>query len=100
MATAPSRRAILDLYSTMLRTSNSFSSYNFREYFVRRTKDTFREIQTESDPTKVRHLYSDAVKELAVLRRGAIVNQLYGGWKLAVEDQERKPEEFKTRGDN
>jgi len=25
------------------------------------------------------------VKELAVLRRSAVVNQLYGGWRLAVE---------------
>jgi hypothetical protein len=32
-------------------------------------------------------MYSDALSELSVLRRSAIVNQLYGGWKLAVEDQ-------------
>ena len=103
----------------MLRTSQSFSSYNFREYFIRRTKDTFRTIKVciyvlfpdcnltidfyvnkaESDPNKVGMLYSDAVKEFAVLRRSAIVNQLYGGWKLAIE-VEKKPQEFKTRGDN
>lgn len=42
--------------------------------------------QTERDPHKVRTLYAEAVKELAVLRRSAIVNQLYGGRKLAVEE--------------
>ncbi|KAF8065105.1 hypothetical protein FPV67DRAFT_1562942 [Lyophyllum atratum] len=99
MTTPPTRRAILDLYSTMLRTSRSFSSYNFREYFQRRTKDTFREMQAETDPSRVRNLYSDAVKELAVLRRSAIVNQLYGGWRLAVE-KEREPGTFKERSDN
>ena len=31
--------------------------------------------------------YNEAVKELAVMRRSAIVNQLYGGWKLVVEKQ-------------
>jgi LYR motif-containing protein 4 len=94
----------------MLRTSRSFSSYNFREYFLRRTKSTFRTIQVcpvpnmfrerltsvpssplrekaERDPEKVRAMYADAVKEFSVLRRSAVVNQLYGGWRLAVEDQ-------------
>ncbi|KAG6854210.1 hypothetical protein C0991_009523 [Blastosporella zonata] len=100
MATPPSPSAILRLYSSTLRSARSFSSYNFREYFLQRTKDTFRAIQAESDPTRVRAMYGDAVKELTVLRRSAIVNQLYGGWKLAVETQERGAREFKTRGDN
>lgn len=45
MATAPTKEALLHLYSNTLRTSRAFSSYNFRQYFVRRTKTTFREIQ-------------------------------------------------------
>ncbi|KDQ56728.1 hypothetical protein JAAARDRAFT_36218 [Jaapia argillacea MUCL 33604] len=97
MVVPPSKHAVLSLYASMLRTSRSFSSYNFREYFLRRTKSTFREIQqNEQDPAKVSALYNDAVKEHAVLKRSAIVNQLYGGWKLVVEDQ--KPE--RTRGVN
>lgn len=40
-------------------------------------------------------MYTEAVKELAVLKRSAIVNQLYGGWKLAVETQKPK----RIRGD-
>ncbi|KAJ3885687.1 hypothetical protein GG344DRAFT_58810 [Lentinula edodes] len=87
MSNPPSRRSILSLYHSTLRTSKSFSSYNFRNYFIRRTKDTFRAIQSESDPTRIQSHYSEAVRELAVLRRSAIVNQLYGGWRLAVEDQ-------------
>ena len=90
MATPPSRKTILSLYSTLLRTSNSFSSYNFRLYFVRQTKDRFRALQTESDPAKISTMYQDAVKDLAVLRRSAMVNQLYGGWKLVVEDKPQK----------
>jgi len=142
----PSRQAILSLYHNMLRTSQSFSSYNFREYFVRRTKDTFRTMQVrsflpfsycvhqpslleilfqitflltflfllplyhfehilmkqnESDAERLRSMYSDAVKESTVLMRSAVVNQLYGGWKLAVEAKqlETQPEAIKTRGD-
>lgn len=44
-------------------------------------------------------MYSDAVKDLTVVRRGAIVNQIYGGWKLAVE-VEKKPESLLERSDN
>jgi LYR motif-containing protein 4 len=36
-------------------------------------------------------MYSDALKESTVLTRSAAVNQLYGGWKLAVE-LETRPE--------
>ncbi|KAG5718048.1 hypothetical protein E4T56_gene14692 [Termitomyces sp. T112] len=80
-----SRSAILRLYASTLRVSRSFASYNFRMYFLQRTKHTFRAIQAETDPTRVSAMYGDAVKELGVLRRSAVVNQLYGGWKLAVE---------------
>ncbi|KAF5368816.1 hypothetical protein D9758_003015 [Tetrapyrgos nigripes] len=85
MAT-PSRQMILNLYSSTLRTAKSFSSYNFRNYFVRRTRDVFRSIQAEKDASRVQSMYTEAVQDLAVLRRSAIVNQLYGGWRLAVED--------------
>jgi len=82
--------------SQSLRTAKSFSSYNFREYFIRRTKSTFKDIQGEKDPARVAVLYSEAAKELTSLRRSAIVNQLYGGWTLAVEKQKLQQE----RSDN
>ncbi|OBZ76175.1 Protein ISD11 [Grifola frondosa] len=94
MATPPTRQSLLHLYSSMLRTSQSFSSYNFRQYFVRRTKSTFREIQNETDPAKLSAFYDEKTKELAALKRSAIVNQLYGGWRLVVEDQ--KPSKEKS----
>ncbi|KAG8216167.1 hypothetical protein J3R82DRAFT_8173 [Butyriboletus roseoflavus] len=88
MGAPPSPRAILNLYSSTLRTSKSFSSYNFRNYFVRRAKENFRSIQAEQDPAKLSLAYSEAVKELEVLRRCAIVNQVYGGSRLAVEHED------------
>jgi len=85
MAAAPTKEAIKGLYTQMLSTSRSFSSYNFREYFVRRTEATFKEMQTVEDTEKLTSMYTKAVNDLAVLRRSALVNQIYGGWKLAVE---------------
>ncbi|KAG2349912.1 hypothetical protein BDR05DRAFT_955751 [Suillus weaverae] len=87
MATPPARKAIIGLYASTLRTAKSFSSYNFRTYFVQRTEETFRGMQTEQDPIKLSQAYSEAVKELSVLRRCAVINQLYGGGRLAVEEQ-------------
>ncbi|KAH9000908.1 hypothetical protein EDB86DRAFT_3233983 [Lactarius hatsudake] len=74
------------------KTAKSFSSYNFREYFIRRTKSTFKEIQGEKDPARVSALYSEAARDLTSLKRSAIVNQLYGGWTLAVEKQKLQRE--------
>jgi hypothetical protein len=108
MSNTPSAKAILQLYTQTLRTARSFSSYNFREYFIRRAKGSFKEIQVcpfsfyvarqlnpsqgEKDPARVAVLYSEAAKELTSLRRSAIVNQLYGGWTLAVEKQKLQRE--------
>ncbi|KAF8558602.1 hypothetical protein OG21DRAFT_1481296 [Imleria badia] len=87
MAAPPSPKAILSLYSSTLRAAKSFSSYNFRNYFLQRTKDNFRSIQAETDPAKLSLAYNEAIKELEVLRRSAIVNRVYGGRRLAVEEQ-------------
>ncbi len=52
--------------------------------------------QNERDPERVAALYNESVKELAALKRGAIVNQLYGGWTLAVEKQSLQRERSDT----
>ncbi|KAN0094517.1 hypothetical protein V8E55_002804 [Tylopilus felleus] len=87
MAAPPSPKAILSLYGSTLRTAKSFSSYNFRNYFLLRTKEKFRNMQAEKDPVKLSLAYNETVKELEVLRRSVVVNQVYGGWRLAVEQQ-------------
>jgi len=81
----PSRKALLHLYAATLRASRGFSSYNFRNYFLVKTKDAFRGIQNEPNPEKLSSFYRTAVEELAVLKRSAIVNSLYGGRKLVIE---------------
>ncbi|EIW79740.1 hypothetical protein CONPUDRAFT_57919 [Coniophora puteana RWD-64-598 SS2] len=95
MATAPTKQAIRHLYSNTLAAAKSFSSYNFRNYFVQRTEDTFRTLEHEHDFLKQTSLFTQAEKDLAVLKRCAIVNQIYGGGKLAVETQS----EVRERGD-
>ncbi len=52
----------------MLRQSNRFAAYNFREYFKRRTRDMFREHRGERDEAKARELLAKARKDLEVLK--------------------------------
>ena len=54
--------------------------------------------QDENDPAKLSSFYNERVKELAVIKRSAIVNSLYGGWKLVVEEP-KKPETTLERSD-
>ncbi|WFD44406.1 hypothetical protein MPSI1_003074 [Malassezia psittaci] len=42
MTVAPSRQQLLTLYRQHLSAARSFTAYNFREYFLRRTRDQFR----------------------------------------------------------
>jgi len=69
----------------LLRQSNRFAAYNFREYFKRRTRDTFREHRGERDEAKAKALLAKAKKDLEVLRRQAVISQFYQSEKLVVE---------------
>ena len=80
-----SRSAILSLYRSLLKTGNQFSQYNFREYARRRTRDAFREHKNETDPQRLQELVSKAINELQVVKRQAIVSQMYNIDKLVVE---------------
>ncbi|KIM27799.1 hypothetical protein M408DRAFT_329750 [Serendipita vermifera MAFF 305830] len=87
----PAREALQALYQNTLRTSQSFASYNFRSYFVQRTNDAFRAANAEQDPSKLKEFMDEKTKELEVLKRSAIINQMYGGRKLVVETPEDMP---------
>jgi len=73
------------LYSATLKASNTFTSYNFRNYFQRRTRERFEAIQNEQDPVKVQAFTEEARKDLTVLQRAAVLNSMYGGQKLVIE---------------
>ncbi|KAG8858798.1 hypothetical protein FRC20_011961 [Serendipita sp. 405] len=97
----PARETLLALYSNTLKTAQSFASYNFRSYFVQRTNDVFRAAQREQDSAKVNKFIEEKQKELDVLKRAALINQMYGGRKLVVETGQEIPvPEKMERGDN
>lgn len=77
-----SKAQVLSVYRSLLRNSNKFDNYNFREYFLRKTKGDFRKYKSVPDNTALVEL---AYNDLAVLKRQAAISQMYHADKLVVE---------------
>ncbi|KAL0635123.1 hypothetical protein Q9L58_005944 [Maublancomyces gigas] len=84
METATQARS---LYRSLLRFSNRFAAYNFREYARRRTRDAFREHKSEEDPRRIQELMHKGLKELQVIKRQTVVSQFFQMDRLVVEGQ-------------
>ncbi|CCH60919.1 hypothetical protein TBLA_0D04220 [Henningerozyma blattae CBS 6284] len=82
---APSRLQVLSLYKQLIKNANHFSDYNFRNYFLRRTRDTFKANKSLQDQAKLENFYKQGINDLGVLKRQSIVSQLYTFDKLVVE---------------
>lgn len=55
-------------YRQLLRQSEQFASYNFREYAKRRTRDAFRENKAVDDQRKIQELVQKGLKELQMMK--------------------------------
>ncbi|KAF2718086.1 hypothetical protein K431DRAFT_287932 [Polychaeton citri CBS 116435] len=73
------------LFRSLLRQSRQFAAYNFREYAKRRTRDAFREHQSEADSRRVQELMQKGIKELQGLKRQTVVSQFFQLDRLVVE---------------
>ncbi|KAG7907490.1 hypothetical protein KL905_003406 [Ogataea polymorpha] len=78
-----SAQEILSLYRQFLRYSRQFENYNFREYFLRRSREEFRKLKEFDGDTSA--IIEKAKKELGVLRRQSKISQMYHFDKLVVE---------------
>lgn len=75
-------KEVVQLYRDFLRASNGFENYNFRAYFIRRTKSAFRDSKiTEFTP----EMLSKARGELLVLQRQSRISNMYHFDQLVVE---------------
>ncbi|KAI5815915.1 hypothetical protein BZA77DRAFT_314567 [Pyronema omphalodes] len=73
------------LYRSLLRFSNRFAAYNFREYAKRRTRDAFREHQKVTDVERIKELLAKGQKDLRMLQRQTMVSQFFQNDRLVVE---------------
>lgn len=84
-------------YRQLLRNGNALTTYNFREYARRRTRDAFREHAGEQDPARIREYIEKGKKELEVLKRQAVISSFFSFDKLVVEKPVRLPLEEGVR---
>ncbi|XP_078688465.1 LYR motif-containing protein 4-like [Branchiostoma floridae x Branchiostoma belcheri] len=82
---ASTRSVVLSLYKKILRESKNFSSYNFRMYALRRTRDGFRANKDITDPAKIQELIKQAEDSLQVVKRQVVIGHLYSTDKLVIE---------------
>ncbi|WWC87053.1 uncharacterized protein L201_001938 [Kwoniella dendrophila CBS 6074] len=100
MPPAPTLKEIQSLYHSFQTASQRFTSYNFNQYFLRRTHLTFKPIldslQPESgselvgnkkqlDPTELSKWFEEQKNELEVIKRSSEINRMFKGPKLVVE---------------
>lgn len=85
-----SKDMILKLYKNLLRESSKFPAYNYRMYFLRRTREKFHSFQHITNQEKISQLYNEGLKELEALKRQVIICQLFKPDKLIIETQDVK----------
>ena len=79
------RRTILHLYRNLLREGQLFQNYNFRQYTLRKVKDTFRQHKNETDITKLNEFIKQAEGNLELIKRQVAIGRLYNDAPVAVE---------------
>ncbi|KAJ5152986.1 LYR family protein [Penicillium canariense] len=78
---------VRSLFRSLLRQSNQFSNYNFRDYARRKTRDSFRAHKDESEERRIQELIQDGLQSLRLLKRQTVISQFYQLDKLVVEGQ-------------
>lgn len=75
----------LKLYKQLLRYSSRMASYNFRQYAVRRVRDSFIANKALSDPAAIKQELEKGYQQLEVVKRQSLISQMYKGDRLVVE---------------
>ncbi|KAL1541677.1 hypothetical protein AAHA92_25869 [Salvia divinorum] len=88
MATAPTRREVLSLFRSLMRTAREFTDYNIREYTKRRTVDAFRHNRKLSDPAEVAAAFADGKSQLGVAKRQAVPLAIYQDSMKEIKNME------------
>lgn len=80
-----STTATLGLYRALLRAGQEFSAYQFKMHAQRRVRAAFKANMGETNPENISALHSKAADALDLIRRQAIVQNLYTKRKVVLE---------------
>ncbi|CAF1044404.1 unnamed protein product [Adineta ricciae] len=74
----------------LLRECHKFSLYNYREYFLRRVREEFRQNRQMQDSAKISELVQRGQANLAIIRRQVLIGNLYTPEQRSIiENQQR-----------
>lgn len=79
------RATVLSLYRQMLRASQKFDNYNFREYSLRRVREEFHRHKNEQDSAVIEALVKKAKENLEIIERQSLISRLYGKGKSIMD---------------
>ncbi|KAK8394553.1 hypothetical protein O3P69_006601 [Scylla paramamosain] len=82
---AGGRREALALYKALLRESGKFTSYNYREYALRRVRDGFRKAKSLTTEADQKRELEMAKESLQVIKRQVVLGNLYRSPTLVIE---------------
>lgn len=88
--TVPTRNEVLGLYRKFIKNSKQFSNYNFREYFLRRSRETFKQNKEIHNIEHLQKIWEQAKCNLKVLERQSIISKIYTFDKLVIEPLDKK----------
>lgn len=79
------RRTVLTLYRNLLREGGKFNNYNFRNYALRKIRDSFHQHKHETDTAKIKEFILCAEENLELVRRQVVIGNLYDDNPTVVE---------------
>jgi len=79
------RKEVLTLYRTMLKEASKFEHYNYRNYTLRRIKESFRANSQVKDAKEINSLYESGLNNYQVIYRQVGVSKLYPAPKTVME---------------
>lgn len=75
----------MSLYKALLRESEKFTSYNYREYALRRVRDGFRKAKSLTSEADQKQELEVAKESLEIIKRQVVIGNLYRPRTLVIE---------------
>lgn len=72
-----SKAQVLSLYKQLIKESRKFANYNYREYSLRKIRDTFRANKDVTSAETIEELVKKGEENLDLIKRQVTINQMY-----------------------
>lgn len=79
------RPIVLKLYRSLLKEGKKWKPYNFREYIIRSTRNSFQKYKNETDVNKIKELIAKAERDLDLVKRQGYIQNMYTKDKIVLE---------------